>query len=325
MRFLLSARIVVLATLLSLPVLGFGQGCSDAGFCTMGAMRPDQAYNKNGGVKLRYIDLTYYRGTSLLSAIIQSVTLDINIGFNTKSSFQIKTPYQWVNGNLGENSGFGDISLSYSRVLLTSHKWSLNGSLGAKIPSGNGNKTVNNKNTGFQDAPIHTYYQNSLGSYDAIAGLSVINRKWLLATGIQIALTQNENQFTWEDGQNGFPDYPSRSYLQEHDVARELKRGIDVMFRAERNWRFTKFNFSIGALPIWRITKDTGIAIGETEKGKLDGTTGLALSAIGSFGYHFDVNHAIKVVAGLKLMDREFNPDGLTRGNVLNISYQFNF
>ena len=174
------------------------------------------------------------------------------------------------------------------------------------------------------------YYQNSLGSFDAIAGISALSNKWLFATGIQIALTENGNQFSW----SGFPDYPNgvpnpngeiNEYVRRYDLGRELKRGTDIMFRAERNWRFTNFNFSLGALPIIRITKDEAFVAETGRREKLDGTTGMALSMLASFGYYFDVNNSIKIIQGIKITDREFNPDGLTRNDVLSISYVYKF
>lgn len=316
MRNHLAAFILILCALTS-----YGQGCSDAGFCTMGAMKPDQNYSKRIAIKLRSIEFNYYKGTSLLTPIIYAATIDFNLGINDYSSFQIKLPYQWVRGSLGETAGLGDISLSYTRLLKASEKWNINGTLGAKIPSNDANTTVNNENTGGVDAPVHMYYQQSLGSYDAIAGVSAISRNWLFAAGIQIALTRNNNQFLW----SGFPDYPDPEYVQDYNIGRELLRGIDVMLRVERNWRFTNFNFSLGALPIYRITKDEGIAQNDTERSKLPETTGLALSVLGSFGYHFDVNNSIKLIKGVKLVDRDFNPDGLTRDEVLSISYVYKF
>jgi len=165
------------------------------------------------------------------------------------------------------------------------------------------------------------YYQTSLGSYDAIAGISAINSKWLLATGVQIALTENNNQFAWED----WPNYPSPDYVRRYNLGPELKRGIDVMLRVERNWRFTNFNFSLGALPIFRITKDEARIPGTNERAKIDDTTGMALSVLGSFGYQFDVNNSVKIIQGIKLTDRDVNPDGLTRDEVLSISYIYKF
>lgn len=308
-------------TLLMITTGAVGQGCSDAGFCTMGAMKPDQNYSKRIAIKLRSIEFNYYRGTSLLTPIIYAATIDFNLGINDYSSFQIKLPYQWVKGTLGETAGLGDISLSYTRLLKATNKWNINGTLGAKIPSNDGNKTVNNEHTGGADAPIHMYYQQSLGSYDAIAGISAISKNWLFAAGIQIALTENNNQFVWGE----FPNYPDPEYVMNYNIGRELHRGIDVMLRVERNWRFTNFNFSLGALPIYRITQDEGIPAGSNERMKLPNTTGLALAVLGSFGYHFDVNNSVKIIQGIKLVDRDFNPDGLTRDEVLSISYVYKF
>lgn len=297
------------------------QGCSDAGFCTMGAMKPDQNYSKRIAIKLRSVEFNYYRGTSLLTPIIYAATVDFTLGINDYSSFQIKLPYQWVKGTLGETAGLGDISLSYTRLLKATNKWNINGTIGTKIPSNDSNTTVNNEHTGGVDVPVHMYYQQSLGSYDAIAGISAISNNWLFAAGVQIALTRNNNQFVW----SGFPNYPDPEYVRSYNIGRELLRGIDVMLRVERNWRFTNFNFSLGALPIYRITQDEGIPAGSTERAKLPNTTGLALAVLASFGYHFDVNNSVKIIQGIKLVDRDFNPDGLTRDEVLSISYIYKF
>ena len=314
-------RLFILTLLIIGTYKGFSQGCSDAGFCTMGAMKPDQNYNKRIAIKLRSIEFNYYRGTTPLTPIVSAATVDFNLGINDLSSFQIKLPYQWASGTLGEASGLGDISLSYTRLLKATNKWSYSGTLGAKIPMGDGNETVNNEWTRGQDVPLHMYYQPSLGSFDVVAGASMINSKWLLATGIQVALTENNNQFVWGD----FPDYPTPEYVRRYNIGRELKRGTDVMLRVERNWRFTNFNFSLGGLSIYRITQDEGIPENSTERAKLDGTIGMALSILGGVGYQFDVNHGIKIIQGIKIIDRDFNPDGLTRDEVLSVSYVYKF
>lgn len=311
----------ILSILITISFNTVGQGCSDAGFCTMGAMRPDQNYSKRIAIKLRSIEFNYYRGASLLTPIISAATIDFSLGINDFSSIQVKLPYQWVEGSLGETSGLGDISISYTRQLKAINNWNINGTLGTKIPTNDGNKTVNNEHTGGVDAPIHMYYQQSLGSYDAIAGISAINKNWLFATGIQIPLTRNNNHFLWSN----FPNHPNQEYLKKYNVGLNLMRGIDVMVRVEKNWRFTNFNFSLGLLPIYRITRDEAENQNTGEREKLPGTTGMALSVIGSFGYRFDVNNSVKIIPGIKILDRDFNPDGLTRKNVLSISYVYRF
>src|SRR3954467_15801847 len=100
--------------LLLLNLSGFSQGCSDAGFCTMGAMKPDQPFNKKIELKLRSMELSFYRGTTTLTPIIYVATADMNFSLNAKTSFQLKLPYQAVSGRLANTSGMGDISLCFT-------------------------------------------------------------------------------------------------------------------------------------------------------------------------------------------------------------------
>ena len=317
----------ILLGVLLLSSSSFGQGCSDAGFCTMGSMRPDQAYSKKVDLKLRAMELNLYQGQSIHTPVIYVATIDATIGINEINYLQVKLPYQYAEGELGSARGMGDISLSFTHVLRTTNRYTLSGTLGGKIPMGDGAEEVNNSFTGGVDQPIHMYYQPSLGTYDIVGGLSWINERWLFATGIQIPLNRTENEFLWSK----FPNYPNREYIEQYDPAPRLKRGIDVMLRAERNWRFTNYNFSLGLLPIWRITPDngfiseSGVPRVEWQTGDLPGTTGLALSALVSFGYHFDVNNSIKIIHGHKLAQRDVNPDGLTRKWVNSISYIYKF
>ena len=65
------------------------------------------------------------------------------------------------------------------------------------------------------------------------------------------------------------------------------------MVRVERNFRFARYNFNIGLLPIYRITKDQIIdnPSGEGEYIKVDKTTGLAASVLIGAGYNLQYAH----------------------------------
>lgn len=97
------------------------------------------------------------------------------------------------------------------------------------------------------------------------------------------------------------------------------------MLRAERNFRFSQFNFSFGALPIYRITKDQLEDPATGERFKKDGTTGLALSLIATFGYSMNVRSGVRLLLGRKILDRDVNPDGLTREEIMTMSYYHRF
>ena len=306
-------------TVLSLITLSkvFAQGCSDAGFCTMGAMKPDQHFSKKINLKLRSIELSFYRGTTTLTPIVKSVTTDFNFSLNSKNTFQIKLPYQWVDGRLGHTKDWGDISLCYTRNIHSKEKSDINLSLGAKLPT---NQSDKKSEQGF---PLPMYYQTSLGTYDLIGGISLITGKWLLATGIQVPLNKNNNQFLWGAWPRPEVSKEDSTYVREYNRAKDLKRGTDVMLRVERNFRFSRFNCSIGLLPIYRITHDEITVNGK--RMKPEGTTGLALSGIVTAGYSFNVRTGIKILVGRKLTQRAVNPDGLTRHLVTSVTYFYRF
>lgn len=293
--------------------VAFSQGCSDAGFCTMGAMKPDQPYNKNIPIRLRSMEVSFYRGTTTLTPIVYVATLDASFSVGKKNSFQVKLPFQAVHGRLANTSGIGDISLCFTRTIYASEKFDVSVSMGSKIPTNKSNKTEN----GF---PLPMYYQTSLGTYDAIAGISLVNRKWLFATGIQVPLNKNHNEFLWGRWAGSDED---PAYIEKYARANQLKRGIDVMLRVERNFRFSRLNFSVGMLPIYRITNDE-IELPEGRV-KPDGAKGLALSAIGTVGYSFNVKSGVKLLMGHKIVQRDENPDGLTRHLVSSVTYFYRF
>jgi hypothetical protein len=311
--------VYTLIVVLIFSVDSYAQGCSDAGFCTMGAMKPDQPFNKKIALKLRSMEVSFYRGTTTLTPIVYVATADMSFGINSKTSFQVKLPFQAVSGRLANTSGMGDISLCFTRNIFNTEKSDINFSLGAKIPSNHSDKSTHG-------LPLPMYYQTSLGTYDAITGLSMITRRWLLATGIQVPLNQNNNQFVWKawDGTD------EKAYVDRYNQAKDLKRGIDVMVRIERNFRFSRVNFSIGLLPIYRVRKDTF-----TKSGKLANTAetrvtppqaqGLAMSAIVTTGYNFNVRSGVKLLVGHKIRQRSVNPDGLTRELVTSFSYFYRF
>jgi hypothetical protein len=306
---------IFILTLLSIQDL-YAQGCSDAGFCTMGAMKPDQPFNKKIELKLRSMEMSFYRGTTTLTPIIYVATADLNFSLNTRTSFQVKLPYQAVSGRLANTSGLGDISLCLTKNLYSTEKFDINLSVGGKIPTNKSDKKSDEGN------PLPMYYQTSLGTYDAIAGLSLITRNWLFATGIQHPFNNNKNNFLWSTWQSS--DQDELDYVHEYHRARKLKRGTDVMVRVERNFRFSRLNFSVGLLPIYRINHDQ-ITLGNGSILKPKGAIGLAMSGIVTAGYNFNVRSGIKCLVGRKLTQRENNPDGLTRHLVTTLSYVYRF
>jgi hypothetical protein len=215
---------------------------------------------------------------------------------------------------LGNTSGIGDLSLCVTRNLQTSEKYDISFTMGTKVPTNQSDKQEDGR-------PLPMYYQTSLGTYDLIAGISLITSKWLFATGVQHPLNKNNNDFMWSRWENSGQ---SPDYIEKYSQARQLKRGTDVMLRVERNFRFSRLNFSLGILPIYRVTNDA--IINDAEKTvKPDKAKGLAMSGIMTAGYQFNVRTGVKLLVGHKIVQRERNPDGLTRELVTTLSYFYRF
>jgi hypothetical protein len=322
---ILPTAFYILILLLS-PLILFSQGCSDAGFCTMGAMRPNQQFNRKLSPKLRSVELSQYAGINDLHDVIMAYTADVNIGLSSKYTVQVKIPYMVVLGKLANTNGLGDISLSATRNLIAKEKYQLNFTLGTKIPPNNGNITTERNN---KTVPLPNYYQTSLGTYDIIAGISLITKKWLIATGYQQALNSNGNQFLWGPwNRSGSPD---SLIAQKYPVCKDLHRGKDIMLRVERNFRLARFNAHIGLLGIYRITEDE-FTNKFNQRQKMPGTTGLALTGVTGIGYNFSARSAIKVTFGARLVERYraealhgLGLDGLSRQFVNTIGYEFRF
>jgi hypothetical protein len=306
-------KILFLVGLAVTQVNCFAQGCSDAGFCTMGAMKPDQPYNKKVQLRLRTMELSFYRGTTTLTPVIYVATADFNFSLNQKNTFQLKVPYQFVSGRLANTGSVGDISLCFTRNIFSSDKFDLNLSVGGKIPTNQSDKSVDGR-------PLPMYYQTSLGTYDFIAGLSLINRKWLFATGIQIPLNENNNQFIW----SAWKGTDEKAYVDLYTQAKNLRRGIDVMLRVERNFRWSQFNCSIGLLPIYRINRDE-FTNSDNIRVIREDASGLALSGIVTAGYNFNTRSGVRLLIGHKIIQRDLNPDGLTRELVNSVTYIYRF
>lgn len=295
--------------------ISYSQGCSDAGFCTMGAMRPNQHYAKKINLKLKSIEGGYYLGFTQFHDVLFSVLTDFNFALNPRTSFQIKLPYNYINGPLGTNQGLGDISLSTTRNIINKEGFQVNLTAGGKVPTGNPTKKS------VDDRPLPMYYQTTLGTYDIVFGVSLVSKNWLIAAGYQQPLNSVDNKFVW----GAWNSSPLLETARNYPVSNSLERGSDIMLRIERNFRSSRFNTYIGLLPIYRINKDKIISPQTGEKVEVKGSDGLALTALYGFGYRFSVKTGIKLLIGVRIIQRDVNPDGLSRELVNALTFEYRF
>jgi hypothetical protein len=294
--------------------LGFSQGCSDAGFCTMGAMKPNQRLSARN-VRLRSIEFTeYFAHQEDLQVKFLNHILDVNFGVGDKTTLQAKFTYAQVFGVLANTNGLGDVSLSASRMLAHREHWQLNTTLGAKLPTNAANKSVEGR-------PLPMYYQTSLGTVDAVAGLSFVTKYLLLATVIQHPFNEVNNSFTWAAWKTDDKTLDANHY----PISNGLIRGTDVMFRAEANMGYHRFNMSLGFLLINRLKKDQIVSPTTKQRVDVAGSDGNANTVLGGLSYQLNAKSNLKLVWGHRVAKRATNPDGLSRDNVWTVTYQCRF
>ena len=139
----------------------FGQGCSDAGVCTIDSFKPhgtdnnEEVYNQ--------VKIGAFIGSADYSIGVYGSYLEYNRRFNDRWSADAKITSLAQSGN--------DISVfALSDVFLNANykaSEQLTFTVGAKIPLSDGNRSLN-------DLPLPMDYQASLGTYDLIL-LSLIH------------------------------------------------------------------------------------------------------------------------------------------------------
>ncbi len=293
----------------------FAQGCSDAGFCTLGAMRPNQPFSRTAPIQLISTELSAYNAGTKFGDHIQNLGIDFNFLIKQKHGLQVKTNYNWVQGPLAETKGLGDLSLSYTRSISLDEGKRLSLTLGGKIPSGKPNKTSSD------GRPLPMYYQSTLGTYDLIAGISYSNGAWLVASAIQHPLNKVENRFKW----GAWKGSENETKAREYPVSDKLYRGTDAMLRVERNFRSSRWNGYLGLLGIYRISPDRITLPATGLRTNVSSSNGLVLNVIAGAGYRINPHHGLKILGGYAPLKRKTNPDGLSREWVATFYYEYRF
>lgn len=288
----------------------FSQGCSDAGFCTIGALKPQQNADS---IYRHQFNLSLSYGIGEQGTVILQAIPELNFSFFKNNSIQIKVPFNQVNGNLANTSGIGDITLSLTQTVVKKNNLGLSFTLGGKIATGTSDLEKDN-------LPLPMPYQHSLGSYDLILGGALQYKNWNFGAGFQAVVSnKNNNAFLkarWLTNPDG----------QKYFESNKLSRGNDFLLRVERAFKWNKFYFSPGLLGIYRIQQDK-ISVGLINENfiKVDGSDGITLNLTGSILYQLTKKSSLSLSFGTPLLVREVRPDGLTRALVINFGYGIKF
>ena len=295
---------------LSLRLTLFSQGCSDAGFCSLGVLK-----NNTTATGKKYsiaIGASYGAGEQNTSSFNPYLEYAVKVGNHL--SYQVKITSVYANGFLGSSFNLGDV---FGFVNYTAKPKSINRLsflIGIKIPL----SYANDKNKDGKPLPLD--YQSSIGTFDLIEGVNyIIREKWELNAGIQIPIIQkNKNTF--------FPDEYSYPPISNFPATNNFKRKSDALVRVGHYLYLKKSSITLkpNILAIYHLGEDSY----ENRFGKresINGSDGLTINAGIIASKRFKNNNQLEIVAAAPFIVRDSRPDGLTRSFVVNIQYSFIF
>jgi hypothetical protein len=303
--------VLLILTLFFAPSLVKAQGCSDAGFCTLGNLRLPAVSIDSSKHKL---GLVLASGIGDEKVFVFTPALQYEYAMDRLWSLQAKLTTNYATGNLGAAGGPGDFYLSGMRNFNSPKDWRWSAMAGIKFPLSQSNLKENGK-------PLPMQYQSSLGTIDAILGLSVINKKWHFSAGYQQPLSgSNSNGFLpiyWQDNSDA-AKYPSTS---------NLKRKADMLLRGTYQFVVNKkFQLSAGLLGIYHLGRDTYINTSVSNQPiAINGSDGLTLNLNASVKWALSKSIQIGFLTGTPLIARDIRPDGLTRSIVISPEVSWSF
>ncbi|KAA5537131.1 hypothetical protein F0919_05520 [Taibaiella lutea] len=286
------------------------QGCSDAGFCTAGAIQASD--NKNES-KFNAVGLgmNIANGEKKTAVLIPQLSYTRNL--NQHSFLEIRLPYYIASGDLGNYSGIGDPIISYTNKFFGEKDFQLSFTGGIKIGLGKTNAITT------KDHPLPMPYQPGLGTTDIILGLRADYKNFLsFAAGYQQPLFQYNN--------NGYlsaqyPDEPE-AYKSFPD-SRHLRRKGDALLRTDIHFDVRRFRITAGPLLIYHLGNDKATDLSGTQF-EISGSKGITLNATAGLQY---VNERVtlQLLAGAPVIARKSRPDGLTRSWSITPTFIYKF
>lgn len=284
-----------------------GQGCSDAGVCTIGALK--QHLPVDSSRQTFSILLPVGIGDQLVLVITPALQYDRQLSAHWGIQGKLTTNY--ASGDLGQATGLGDLFLSGTYTVATKSSWRTALTLGLKLPLSTGNLTANGYSLPMQ-------YQSSLGTVDLITGLSVSSTRWQFSAGWQQPLSgANRNTF--------LPLADSRVAAVAYPPSSQFTRKADVLGRATYMLLSEgKLKLTVGLLGIYHLGNDT-YQTASQQTLAISGSQGLTLNATVAGWWFVSSRTRVGFTAGTPLVVREIRPDGLTRSLVFapEISWLF--
>lgn len=304
----MKTRITILLSLLIVFISEntiLGQGCSDAGICTVSGIKPGMFDTLSGSKNKIVLGGSIAKADHDISIIGNYLEYSRNI--SNKFSFHSKITSIRQEGNQISNFKLSDFYV-ISNFLINNYSKIL---VGIKIPLSDANSKKDN-----YSLPMD--YQSSLGTFDLILGLNFKIKQFQLAIGYEQALTKNKNEFLAED-------FPSWHVLNDFQSTNHFRRKADALVRLAYPYTpLSKLKITPAVLAIYHLANDEYDNAFNTTL-EIIGSKGLTLNGNVFIDYELHPKHSVQLSGGFPFVVRDNRPDGLTRKYVLNLEYGFKF
>ncbi len=286
---------------------GHGQGCSDAGVCSVNGLHSGSSSTSSW--QFSFSQSLGWASTNGSSTFIFTNAIESSIRIHPKFSVAAKLPFQWATGDLATVGDWGSVTVSGSYILLEQPFKKIVLIAGSVLPLNNSNISKNGRSLPME-------YQSSLGTRDVLIGISYSFNPWTLSIGFQRPTNRNENGFLRTD----WVDTPS---AQNYFDSNQLKRGNDLTLRAEKRIEWKKSTLFLSILPVLRLQKDEIIV--NNNSVPLAGSNQLTINMNVSWESSLGQRWKIRLTEGNPILWRKTRADGLTRVFVLTGSLLYSF
>lgn len=296
--------ILILTIIFFFRTNSFGQGCSDAGICSISS-----TFQSDNNITLNNIEFGTILGAGEADVTYFSPYVTYSRTLNKSWTLSSKITYSVASGSFGKRGAFGDAYAlaNYNWKSEKKTKWST--LIGFKIPFTSSNLKIN-------EFSIPLDYQSSLGTFDALLGMSLIYKKWDFNTALQIPVfNNNKNSYFAEFG--GTTDFASTNLFE---------RKSDVLLRATYTQQTTnkKFTFKPNVLFLYHLGEDTFENIfGQREA--IANSDGLTINGNLITAYALTKTSSLELSLAAPFVVREARPDGLTRQFTAGLIYKIAF
>ena len=289
----------------SLPKETFGQGCSDAGICSISSFKP---LHGDSTIALKnMLSIGAFFGNADNSISVFGNYIDYSRSLNSKINVGVKLTTLTQNGNEVSEFGLSDVFINSTYHVNKKLKLTL----GAKLP-------LSKASTSRNEIPLPMDYQASLGTVDLILGVGYELKKLQLVLAYQQPLSQNENEFFAEL-------YPMDSKLATFQTTNNFQRSTDVLLRISYPIEVNdKLSLTPSLLPIVHLRNDKYTDDFGIEK-EITGSEGLTLNSNLYLDYKINKKNALQLNLAAPFVVRDARPDGLTRSFIATVEYKMMF